>query len=310
MFGSTTKIINANNNPNDTISDIVFHSSFNYLGVSSWDGSLRIYDSNLDFKLKGEFNAPLLSCSFYEGSLYGASTNGSVCNLDLNSGQLTPTQIKHNDGIRSIRTFQNMLVTGSWDKTIKFWDVRTQQPAHTINLPDRIFVMDLKKELLVASIAGNRLYSFDLKNNCQQSTQTTRLTYQIRALDVGYDNDSFAVGSIDGRCEIISCTSPGRNFSFRGHRSGIDVYSINCINISPASTSKIATGGADSYVVVHDRSTRSKIINENMKEPPTAGIFNQDGSKYVFATGNDWSKGYVMGNIATTLRMVEVRSRY
>lgn len=30
----------------------------------------------------------------------------------------------------------NMLVTGSWDKTVKYWDLRQANPVHTQQMPE------------------------------------------------------------------------------------------------------------------------------------------------------------------------------
>jgi mRNA export factor len=35
----------------------------------------------------------------------------------------------------------NLLVTGSWDKTIKYWDTWQQNPAHTQQLPEQCYAM-------------------------------------------------------------------------------------------------------------------------------------------------------------------------
>lgn len=34
-------------------------------------------------------------------------------------------------------------MTGSWDKTLKFWDTRSPTPMLTINLPERCYCADV-----------------------------------------------------------------------------------------------------------------------------------------------------------------------
>jgi len=38
----------------------------------------------------------------------------------------------------------NMLVTGSWDKTVKYWDLRSPNPVHTQQMPERVYAMDVQ----------------------------------------------------------------------------------------------------------------------------------------------------------------------
>jgi hypothetical protein len=51
----------------------------------------------------------------------------------------------------------NMLVTGSWDKTVKYWDLRTPNPVHTQQMPERVYAMDVQEELMVVGTADRQL---------------------------------------------------------------------------------------------------------------------------------------------------------
>lgn len=50
-----------------------------------------------------------------------------------------------------------MLVTGSWDRTLRYWDLRQQNPVHTQALPERVYAMDVKHPLLVVGTANRRI---------------------------------------------------------------------------------------------------------------------------------------------------------
>ena len=56
-----------------------------------------------------------------------------------------------------VKEMNNMLVTGSWDKTIKYWDLRSQNPVHTQQLPERVYGMDISYPLMVVGMAGRRV---------------------------------------------------------------------------------------------------------------------------------------------------------
>jgi len=55
------------------------------------------------------------------------------------------------------------LATGSWDKTLKFWDGRTPNPIHTTQLPERVYCMDVKFPLAVVGTADRQILIYDLR---------------------------------------------------------------------------------------------------------------------------------------------------
>lgn len=50
-----------------------------------------------------------------------------------------------------------MVVTGSWDRTVKCWDTRTPTPAATLQLPERVYAMDVKFPLMVVATAERHM---------------------------------------------------------------------------------------------------------------------------------------------------------
>lgn len=52
---------------------------------------------------------------------------------------------------------QNCIVTGSWDKTLKFWDLRASAPVATVQLAERVYAMDVVFPLV--NITVNRFIS-------------------------------------------------------------------------------------------------------------------------------------------------------
>jgi WD40 repeat protein len=78
-------------------------------------------------------------------------------NLQTNQTQVVA---KHDAPIRhlfSVKEMNNMLVTGSWDKTIRYWDLRQPNPVHTQTLPERVYAMDVTHPLLVVGLANRRI---------------------------------------------------------------------------------------------------------------------------------------------------------
>jgi mRNA export factor len=101
------------------------------------------------------------------------------------------------------QTGEQMLVTGSWDKTIKFWDLRQSQAAATVNCQERVYSMDVKDKLLVVGTADRYINVINLNEPTRfYKTIQSPLKWQTRVVSCFTDASGFAVGSIEGRCAI------------------------------------------------------------------------------------------------------------
>lgn len=58
---------------------------------------------------------------------------------------------KHDAAIKEVKYIadKNLVITASWDKTLRAWDMRQPNPAATINFNERIYAMDAKKQAVV-----------------------------------------------------------------------------------------------------------------------------------------------------------------
>ena len=56
-----------------------------------------------------------------------------------------------------VKELNNMLVTGSWDRTVKYWDLRQSNPVHSQQMPERVYAMDVRYPLLVVGTAARRI---------------------------------------------------------------------------------------------------------------------------------------------------------
>jgi mRNA export factor len=96
-----------------------------------------------------------------------------------------------------------MIVTGSWDKTVKYWDLRQSQPAATVQCQERVYTLDVKKNLLVIGTADRYINVINLSEPAKfYKTIQSPLKWQTRVVSCFPDASGFAVGSIEGRCAI------------------------------------------------------------------------------------------------------------
>jgi mRNA export factor len=126
--------------------------------------------------------------------------------LDLNTGQAVQIAA-HDQPVRSVRYFEAngtpMAVTGSWDKTVKYWDFRTPTPAGSLTCQERVYTMDVRNQLLVIGTADRYINIVNLNDPTKfYKTIQSPLKWQTRVVSCFTDANGFAIGSIEGRCAI------------------------------------------------------------------------------------------------------------
>ena len=80
------------------------------------------------------------------------------------NGRLQDAPIKEMHWIKD----HNVLVTGSWDKTLRYWDLRSPQPVMTVNLTERVYCMDVKNPLVVVGVAEKKIHVFTMQKPNQE----------------------------------------------------------------------------------------------------------------------------------------------
>lgn len=153
------------------------------------------------------------STNFYTG----ACDNTSKCRI-LASGQ-EALIAKHDKPINIVRAYRDaqgaeVLATGSWDGTVKFWELSkvqpnnpNPQPSHAIQLNgQKIFAMDVRYPVLVVGTADNLITVYNLQSPNQPAypPKASQLSYQLRTIAVFPDLSGYAVGSVEGRVGTIS----------------------------------------------------------------------------------------------------------
>lgn len=300
--------------PEDSISSLSWSPVANYLAVGSWDNKVRIYNITQSPTGTGaaaiDFDGPVLTCDWSRDGKYvaGAGSDQTAKLLDLGSNG-APAQVaaRHDAPIRALRFFQMpnsnapMLVTGSWDKTVRYWDLRSSTPAATLTCQDRVYSMDVKDSLLVVATAEKHIQIVDLNNPTTIfENRKSPLKEQTRVASCFIDRSGFAVGSIEGRCgfQYIASKDQDRNFSFRCHRSppdaksNTDVFAINAIFFHPTHGT-FSTAGSDGSFHFWDKDAHNRLWGfTGVGSPISATAFSGDGSVFAYAVSYDWHKGY------------------
>lgn len=214
----------------------------------------------------------------------------------------------------------NMLVTGSWDKTIKYWDLRSPNPIHTQPVPERIYAMDCVHPLLVVGTADRAIQVYNLAQPQQPYKQlVSPLKYQTRALTCFPDSQGYLIGSVEGRVAVhhVEDSLQAKNFTFKCHRDGNDVYAVNSMAFHPQHGTFV-TAGSDGAYNFWDKDSKQRLkAMAKCNAPIPCGAFNRDGTVYAYAVSYDWSRGAAEHNPATAKNYIllhapqegEVKSR-
>jgi mRNA export factor len=232
----------------------------------------------------------------------GADKTVKVCDLPSSK---TATIGTHDAPVRCVRYFESngtpMVVSGSWDRTIKYWDLRTQNPVGTVTCQERVYTMDVRKNLLVVGTADRYINVIDLKQPEKfYKTIQSPLKWQTRVVSCFTDAQGFAIGSIEGRCAIqyVEDKDAALNFSFKCHRdtpqgnSTTSVYAVNDISFHPVHGT-FSTAGSDGTFHFWDKDAKHRLKGyPTVGASITATTFNKDGNIFAYAMSYDWSKGY------------------
>ena len=95
-----------------------------------------------------------------------------------------------------------LIITGSWDKNIKLWDIRVANSVGTYDQSEKVYSLDTCDEKLVVGTASRRIRIWNLNNMGMPELRDSSLKYQTRAVRCFPNKQGFVVTSIEGRCAV------------------------------------------------------------------------------------------------------------
>jgi len=156
-------------------------------------------------KLSQKHESPVLSAAWSNDGfkVFSSGADKTIRALDLNSGQSINFG-SHDQPISKLKWMNTSnaqaLVSGSWDKILKYWDLRSPNPVASLALPERIYAMDICQDLLVVATAERHICIINLSNpTVIYRDIPSPLKWQTRTISCYPNAIGFAVGSIEGR---------------------------------------------------------------------------------------------------------------
>lgn len=198
-----------------------------------------------------------------------------------------------------------MLATASWDKTIRYWDLRLATPAASVTLSERIYSMDLEGSLLVATTADRKVHVIKLSNPTSATSVESNMEKQLRVVTCMPDASGYGLGGVEGRCAIrfVEQKDQSKDFQFKCHReqdatkTKTDIYAVNAMSWHPSNHEVFSTAGSDGLFSFWHRSSRCRTkAFPSVGGAITSTSFNRDGSLFAYGVSYDWSKGFAHNN--------------
>ncbi|TKS89756.1 Mitotic checkpoint protein BUB3 [Collichthys lucidus] len=293
-----------NQGPEDSISAVKFSpSTTQFLLVSSWDCSVRLYDvASNTMRMKYQHSAPVLDCAFYDPThSWSGGLDAQLTTHDLNTDQDTIVGT-HDAPIRCVEYCPevNVMVTGSWDRSVRLWDPRTPCNAGTFTQPEKVYTLSVAGDRLIVGTAGRRVLVWDLRNmGYVQQRRESSLKYQTRCIRAFPNKQGYVLSSIEGRVAVEyldpSQEVQKKKYAFKCHRlkeDGIEhVYPVNAISFHSVHNT-FATGGSDGFVNIWDPFNKKRLCQFHRYPTSIASLaFNNDGTMLAIASSYMHEKG-------------------
>eukprot|EP00128_Syssomonas_multiformis_P008829 Colp12_sorted_trinity150504_noHs@33864 len=294
------------NPPTDGISSVQFSPKTNHLLLTSWDKSVRLYDVDNNI-LRTSYNhrGAVLEGCFSDGShCFSGGLDGQVYWNDFNINQ--PRIIgSHDKAIRCVKYSPEvgLLMSGSWDSTVKLWDIRLPTPAvSTLKQPDTVLTMDVCDDMLVVGTAGRHVWVWDIRKLACIQQRESSLKYQTRAIRCSPNKQGYCLSSIEGRVAVEyfdpSPEAQKKKYAFKCHRSDPKkqpgpeiIYPVNAIAFHP-SYGTFATGGCDGFVNIWDGQNKKRLCQFHQYPTSISSLsFSHNGALLAIATSYTFEEG-------------------
>lgn len=295
--------------PDDLISCVKFAPSGPVLLVTSWDGTLGIYDARKDSgQLYGsiKYSAPLLDAVWDSArgnsTAYTAGIEQRVYAVDVEYTRSMPIGTDHDGAVKGLAFHKSSgtVISGSWDKTLQQIDPRASPAQHpnVVMLPDKVLAMDAAApngNRLVVATGGQKIVVFDMRQlDKPMETRDSSLKYPVRTIGCmpWSGEPGYVSTSIEGRVAVdfFDSNQQDKRYAFKCHRivdkSGPEdtVMPVTGLAFHPK-TSTFFTGGSDGTVALWDYQAKKRLKSYSGYPAAVVALDVDAGSGTMLAVG-------------------------
>eukprot|EP00915_Cephaloidophora_sp_WS-2016_P004916 GHVH01006559.1.p1 GENE.GHVH01006559.1~~GHVH01006559.1.p1 ORF type:complete len:367 (+),score=52.64 GHVH01006559.1:37-1137(+) len=294
--------------------------------VASLDKTVRFFDSSTGDHIDTHTYASEIMAATYLKSCSSYAVSGSdgiirLCTYP--SQEHEPLGSGHSQPVRCLSYHKGMqvLFSGSWDGTLKAFDVRKKVEIGHLKLSGKVFCMDIseKAKKLVVGTSDRNVYILDISNkdsgvlSTTEEVRTETMKYQLRSIACFPDGKGFALTTVEGRVsweyfkDVLEQTNSNlKQYAFKCHREKFEegqegggvfsekIWPVNAVAMHPSNLCSFATGGSEGLVMIWDGLHRKRLFRlpANFPTSVTALAFNAQGTKLAMAASYD----YVLGS--------------
>ncbi|KAJ9472966.1 Protein RAE1 [Diplonema papillatum] len=304
-----------------------------YLSLGSWSGAAFVYkvkdttegvtaEHVQTVRENTTDELPILSTCFAAsawasdpGDLITAGCCESVkVYRPTESGYRLSTTYHQPDVVKSVKYAeeQNLVVSGSWDGTVRFYDRRVDRSIATLHVSKPCVDLDIVKNT-AAFCSSRHVTLIDLEARQVGLTVAAhhRMTQQLRCAALLKDQSAFVAGAIDGRCCVVAFqAADAQSYTFKCHAAGNQSYPVNAVSVHPSQT-VFATLGGDGEARLWNHVGRFSFTAPPLPAVPTAfscGGFNAQGTLFAAVASYDFSKGWHPAETAPAPKLLVSRT--
>lgn len=255
------------------------------------DNSVQIHDLN-DVTVKVTIDTDtddirnLTICQ--EGRFLAGSIGNDIHIWDLDTGELNATLVGHTNSIMSINFSPNgtMLASGSWDETVRIWDIAIGEHIKTLTPPQNKTDLNLlgvdnvlfspDGKTFVSTSSNERMMHFWDTTTWQRLSST--VTIAVEDIAFSPDSNTLAICSSGGGLHLYDVATAERKAELTRHISW-----ITSIAFSPDGTT-LASGGL-SELHLWDVTTGAQKLSINGHSSSVHGLALAPDSQTI-AAGN------------------------
>lgn len=211
-------------------------------------------------------------------TLLSASDDKTVRLWDLPSSEPTTTFVGHNDYVRSANfmpgTMSNMIVSGSYDSTVKLWDPRTGSNSAVMTFKHAAPVEDviaLPSGTTLLSAAENSVNVLDLVA-ARPLHQITNHQKTVTSLSLASGGKRLVTGGLEGHVKVFETTGWNVVFSTKYQSPVLSVNVIPSSGAFEADDRHLAVGMQSGVLSLRTRRTGVEAVREREREKEMAAL--------------------------------------